>query len=1513
MFLTLLSRHRTRVLLPLDGITILTVIPKWMPTIDGWDLFFNSVSSSGYNMVHFAPINTRGSSNSPYSIYDQLGISDDLYDAVPHELTEETKHNLMRDKIELVHQEFGILSVTDVVWNHTACNSKWLEEHPEAGYNLRTAPHLRPAYEVDEAIMEFSAHFSTKYHLNATLKSEEDLTRAMDKFRNEILPAVRLWEFYVLNVQDMTFEFRKHWNPDCDRQKYANLDLESLGLKGQASILRKDAVVDPKDGRFSKHLKISELVVPFVARLLDQRGKGWETEDAVRTFDVLINEMNLEYYQECDSDSSSIVEQTTHRARYLRVSDHGPKLGPVSLSDPLVDTYFTRLESNSRTANLHPDEMKLANNGWIWNADPLMNFAGPQSKAYVRREVIAWGDCVKLRYGDMPEDNPWLWEHMAEYTRKMARLFHGFRIDNCHSTPLHVASYLLDIGRAVRPDLYVFAELFTGSEEKDILFVSNLGINSLIREAMNAWDSFELSRLVHRQGGQPVESIPLEILGHRIHRPHASMNGNHHSKASPDLFIEVKGSAPHALFMDCTHDNETPHQKRTAEDTLPQAALVCMSNCAVGSVKGYDEIVPTLLNVVTETRKYRIPDSYEGILPARSTLNVLHTKMARDGYTEIHVHHENEFISVHRVHPLKHDGYLLIARTAFSKNTGSGVHSPIRLRNQMVKIIESVTLQVFADAKNQQGHSYVADATPKLNAEDEHADVPLPTSPTHIFHHMGQIPGGRPQFRRRVSVGVITGLPSTLHFSNQFTRKVSLQSYKFGEEEDSEFETVVTMDQDHFVPGSFVLLRTWVAGTGALWYTSDSDLWPPGLFDAIKNLGVVELNVALFRAEGEEQDVNGDGVYDVPQFGALRYCGLQGIVSALQPAAKVNDLGHSVFNNLRQGPWLMDYAVNRLAKYSQFYPALTHLREWLSARLRLVAKLGPSFTPKYFTLVMFAAYNACRYRAIEVMDGAHICPDISTRRVSSLETFSQSLALTSVQLYGQVKSTGLLAGKYPGKLGFTPDISELGEASLAAGLPHFSSRHMRCWGRDVFISLRGMLLLTGNYAGAREHLISFGSTLRHGLIPNLLDRGHFPRYNARDATWWWMWGVQEYCRGAPEGMSFLKTEVFRRFPPLPEFRGEGGGSEGSDDGDSYTDVNDPRTYKYKSTIAELCQEILQRHATGIKFREWNAGPQLDHAMSDAGFNIEVGTRWSDGTGFVFGGNRYNCGTWMDKMGDSEKAGNRGEPATPRDGVAIEILGLVKAALRWISQGVSANSTVWPWAGVKVKDESGERLVTYKEWNDMIQQSFERYFYVPIDKSQDSFYNIKPSLVNRRGIYKDVLGSSLEYADYQLRPNMYVTMVLAPELFTPSHAIEALRLGRDVLLAPLGIKTLDPADWNYRGVYDNGNDSNDRTVAHGFNYHNGPEWVWVAGYFLRAYVRFCSSDLRNDAQFDPTAAWVQRRLLVHKLHIFDTMSNPFAGLPELTNEAGAFCYGSCPTQAWSSGTLLELLHDLHIRR
>lgn len=82
---------------------------------------------------------------------------------------------------------------------------------------------------------------------------------------------------------------------------------------------------------------------------------------------------------------------------------------------------------------------------------------------YLRRTINIWGDCVKLRYGNKPADSPYLWKHMTKYVQDMASVADGFRLDNTHSTPMHVGQYLLQAARCKNPNLFVMAELFTDS------------------------------------------------------------------------------------------------------------------------------------------------------------------------------------------------------------------------------------------------------------------------------------------------------------------------------------------------------------------------------------------------------------------------------------------------------------------------------------------------------------------------------------------------------------------------------------------------------------------------------------------------------------------------------------------------------------------------------------------------------------------------------------------------------------------------------------------------------------------------------------------------------------------------------------------------------------------------------------------------------------------------------------------------------------------------------------------
>lgn len=427
---------------------------------------------------------------------------------------------------------------------------------------------------------------------------------------------------------------------------------------------------------------------------------------------------------------------------------------------------------------------------------------------------------------------------------------------------------------------------------------------------------------------------------------------------------------------------------------------------------------------------------------------------------------------------------------------------------------------------------------------------------------------------------------------------------------------------------------------------------PPSLnpdISIFEGCNLVDMNYLIYKCNGEERDLGG-GVYNVPGYGPLVYAGIQGAWNLL-----LNN-NEAIFDNIRHGNWLLDYMESRIKRIQKGIKLL----DWIKITFDYLRGLPRIIQP----LKVKEALGNLHQVSIEY------CWKLMNI-TNSNDEFLKLLSLGSVQLLGMTPSAGLLDSNI----------------SLAAGLPHFSTHHMRCWGRDTFISFHGLFLMMNRWKEAKDHIFSFAQSVKYGLIPNLLDGGRFPRYNSRDATWWFLSAYIDYCELCPDqeegkdGKFEEKSGIFT----LPDL--------------SLTITN-----------------LIDSHLNGIDFVETANDP---HIRSE-GRRMKI---WIDeNTGFIKGGNRWNCGTWMDKMGSSCRAGNFGIPATPRDGAAIEIVALSYKCLDWY--GKKMNRKDWI------------------NWSLKIKNSFDKEFYIPEKK-----------------YYKDSVDATIPGADLQLRPNYIVAMTL----------------------------------------------------------------------------------------------------------------------------------------------------------
>lgn len=149
----------------------------------------------------------------------------------------------------------------------------------------------------------------------------------------------------------------------------------------------------------------------------------------------------------------------------------------------------------------------------------------------------------------------------------------------------------------------------------------------------------------------------------------------------------------------------------------------------------------------------------------------------------------------------------------------------------------------------------------------------------------------------------------------------------------------------------------------------------------------------------------------------------------------------------------------------------------------------------------------------------------------------------------------------------------------------------------------------------------------------------------------------------------------------------------------------------------------------------------------------------------------------------------------------------------------------------------------------------------------------------------------EQRDASIRPNQVFAVSLKHSMLSNERAANVLRVVERELLTPRGLRTLSPADLQYRGRYEGNGVSRDSV------YHQGTVWPWLMGPFISAYAR----------TFGPEAgrAFASEWLSKFEEHLDEACVGQVS---EIFDGDAPHAPRGCVAQAWSVAEILRVAVD-----
>jgi len=253
---------------------------------------------------------------------------------------------------------------------------------------------------------------------------------------------------------------------------------------------------------------------------------------------------------------------------------------------------------------------------------------------------------------------------------------------------------------------------------------------------------------------------------------------------------------------------------------------------------------------------------------------------------------------------------------------------------------------------------------------------------------------------------------------------------------------------------------------------------------------------------------------------------------------------------------------------------------------------------------------------------------------------------------------------------------------------------------------------------------------------------------------------------------------------------------------------------------------------------------VGHHLRGTRFNIHVDPK--DGL-LVQGQEGYQL-TWMDAKVDDWVV-------TPRRGKAVEINALWYNTLRLLEG----------WLRQFDRKSEADGIAGHAE---KARQSFNQRFW-----NADS------------GFLFDVIDGEHGRPDPACRPNQLFAISLEHPILDQSRWESVVRVAKERLLTPVGLRSLAPGEKDYKPRYDG--DLRSRDAA----YHQGTVWAWLIGPFIDAWLRVYPNDFK-------TARGFLKGLMSH------LNAGCVGSISEIFDAEPPFTPRGCCAQAWSVAEVLR---------